>query len=185
MLALMNFDYRGIVLFISMDLSLSSFVVATGFFALLESLLHLFLNYFGVSRQRFLLVTVMNSIGAVIGIFIVLGSGLASMIMPAVTGVMVPIYIGAWAILTGLCGFFHAAAMRTQTQGSWILVLSSLLALPGGVGLILQRCAGIPFSSVADRLIFNPLRCAACYRHVKSTKGMKPRTYQFREGISG
>lgn len=56
---------------------------------------------------------------------------------------MVPVYIGAWAIGTGAFGLIYAASLRSQMQGAWALMLSSLLALLYGVWLILQRDAGV------------------------------------------
>jgi uncharacterized membrane protein HdeD (DUF308 family) len=131
----------GLWMFLSSDRSLYSFVMASGFFVLSESLL-LLLIIFGRREENILTVAIESGIGAVIGVIILIGSGIGCLLIPSVTSVMVPLYIGSWAILTGVFGFINAAVLRSRMQGLWVLVLSSLLALPFGVWLILQRNEG-------------------------------------------
>ena len=131
----------GLFLFVSRDLSLYTFVMASGFFVLIESLLLLMITL-GRNVERTRMIAIEGILGSVIATVIILGSGIGSMLIPGVTSVMVPIYIGVWAIVTGAFGLIHATGMRPQVHVAWYFVLSSLLALLCGVWLILQKDAG-------------------------------------------
>jgi len=131
----------GLFLFVSRDLSLYGFVMASGFFILIESLLLLIIT-FGRDVGNTRMISIESILGSVIAAVIILGAGVGSMIMPGVTSVMVPVNIGAWAIMIGALGLFHAASLRSQKQVAWSFRLSSLLALLCGVWLIIQRDAG-------------------------------------------
>lgn len=131
----------GLFLFISTGLSLYSFALASGLFVLLESLLLLPL-IFGRHDEKIIMAAIESGVGATIGVFILFGSALGSLLIPAVTSVMVPIYIGSWAILTGGLGLIHATMLKSKMPGLWVLVLSSLLALLFGVWLIFHRNEG-------------------------------------------
>jgi uncharacterized membrane protein HdeD (DUF308 family) len=125
----------------STDLSLYAFVIASGLFVLLESLLLLPL-IFGRHVERILMAAIESGVGVCMGVIILFGSALGSLLIPDVTSVMVPIYIGSWAILTGVFGLIHTAMLKSRMQGLWVLVLSSLLALLFGVWLIFHRNEG-------------------------------------------
>ena len=131
----------GLFLFVSRDLSLYTFVMASGFFVLIESLLLLMITL-GRNVESTLMIAIEGILGSGIAVVIILGSGIGSMIMPGVTGIMVLVYIGVWAIVTGAFGLIHAAGMRSQVQVAGSLIMSSLCALLCGVWLILQKDAG-------------------------------------------
>jgi uncharacterized membrane protein HdeD (DUF308 family) len=131
----------GLFLFMSTDLSLYSFVIAAGLFVLLESLLLLPL-IFGRHAEKILMVSIESGVGACIGVVILFGSTLGSLLIPSVTSVMVPIYIGSWAISTGVFGLIHTVMLKSQMQGLWVLVLSSLLVLLFGVWIIFHGNEG-------------------------------------------
>lgn len=131
----------GLFLFMSTDLSLYAFVMAAGLFVLLESLLLLPL-IFGSHAEKILMAAIESGIGVCIGVFVLFGSTLGSLLIPSVTNVMVPIYIGSWAILTGVFGLIHTAMLKSKMPGLWVLVLSSLLVLLFGVWIIFHRNEG-------------------------------------------
>jgi len=131
----------GIFLLLSPGQPLHTFVIATGLFVLLESLLILFL-IFGRHDEKILIALAESGVGTCIGLIILFGSTLGSLLMPSVTSVMVPIYIGLWAILTGLFGFIHAARLRSQVNDLWIIGLSSFVALLFGAWLVFHRNEG-------------------------------------------
>jgi len=131
----------GLFLFISRDLSLYGFVMASGFFILTESLLLLIIT-FGRDVEKTLMISIESILGSVIAAVIILGAGVGSMLMPGVTSVMVPVNIGVWAIMTGALGLIHAASLKSQMQVAWSFMLSSLPALLCGVWLIMQKDAG-------------------------------------------
>ena len=131
----------GLFLFIRRDLSLYAFVMASGFFVLTESLLLIIITFMR-DAEKTRMISIEGILGSVIAAVIILGAGIGSMLMPGVTSVMVPVNIGVWAIVTGTFGLIHAANLRSQMQGVWAFMLSSLLALLCGVWLILQKNAG-------------------------------------------
>ena len=131
----------GLYLFLNRDLSLYAFVMASGFFVLIESLLLLIIT-FGRDVEKTGTISIEGILGSVIAAVIILGSGFGSMLMPGVTSVTVPVYIAVWAMVTGAFGLIHAASLRSQMQGAWAFMLSGLLALLCGVWLIMQKDAG-------------------------------------------
>ena len=132
----------GIYLFFNRDLSLYAFVMVSGFFVLLESLL-LFIITFGRDVEKTRMISTEGILGSVIAVSIILGSGFGSMVMPGVTSILVPVHIGVWAIVTGALGLTYAAGLRSQMYVAWSFILSSLSALLCGVWLIIQKDAGI------------------------------------------
>ncbi len=132
----------GLFLFVSKDLSLYTFVMATGFFVLSESLLLLIIT-FNRNAKKTLTLSIEGILGSGIAAVIILGSGIGSMLMPGVTTVMVPVYIGSWAGITGIFGLIHAVQLRMQMKGLWALIISSLLGLLCGVIMIVRKDAGV------------------------------------------
>ena len=133
--------FYGLFLFVNREPSLYSFIMVSGTFVLFESLLLLIIT-FGQNVEKTRMISIEGILGSVIAAVIILGAGVGSMLMPGVTSVMVPVYIGAWTLMTGAFGLIHAASLRSQMQVAWALMLSSLLALLCCAWLIMQRDAG-------------------------------------------
>jgi uncharacterized membrane protein HdeD (DUF308 family) len=60
-------------------------------------------------------------------------AGVLSIIWPDVTALVLVLFIGAWAILTGALELVAAVRLRKVIKGEWLLVLSGVLSLIFGV----------------------------------------------------
>lgn len=131
----------GLFLVLAGDLSLHSFVITSGLFILIESLLLLIITL-GRNTERTHMIFIEGILGCVVTSFIILGSGIGSLIVPFLTSIMFPIYIGTWALVTGVFGLIHTVGLRSKLHVAWVLMLSSLLSFLCGAWLIVHRETG-------------------------------------------
>lgn len=69
--------------------------------------------------------------------------GVLTVINPVVTAWVLTIYIGAWALVTGLMQIIAAVRLRKEIQGEWVLVLSGLVSVLFGGLVLAQPGAGM------------------------------------------
>ena len=68
--------------------------------------------------------------------------GVMTFIMPGITGLVLLMYIAAWAVITGVLQIVAAIRLRKEIKGEWLLILSGLVSVAFGVLLFLQPGAG-------------------------------------------
>ena len=69
--------------------------------------------------------------------------GVLTAINPAVTALVLTIYIGVWALITGVLQIVAALRLRKEIDGEWILVLGGLLSVLFGIFVLAQPGAGL------------------------------------------
>ena len=69
--------------------------------------------------------------------------GVLTAINPAVTALVLTIYIGVWALMTGVLQIVAALRLRKEIDGEWILVLGGLLSVLFGIFVLAQPGAGL------------------------------------------
>ena len=69
--------------------------------------------------------------------------GVLTAINPAMTALVLTIYIGVWALMTGVLQIVAALRLRKEIQGEWVLVLGGLLSLLFGIFVLAQPGAGM------------------------------------------
>lgn len=69
--------------------------------------------------------------------------GVLTVLNPVVTAWVLTIYIGAWALITGLMQIIAAVRLRKEIQGEWVLVLSGLVSVLFGGLVLAQPGAGM------------------------------------------
>ncbi|MDN5539621.1 DUF308 domain-containing protein, partial [Comamonas sp.] len=62
---------------------------------------------------------------------------------PAITALVLTIYIGVWALMTGVLQIVAALRLRKEIQGEWVLVLGGLLSVLFGIFVLMQPGAGM------------------------------------------
>jgi uncharacterized membrane protein HdeD (DUF308 family) len=124
----------GIVAFAWPGITIAALVVIFGMYAVIDGVTNLML---GVSRSK----TDSRWPHVVQGIFGI-AAGVLTFLWPGVTTFALVIFIGAWAIVTGVFEIVAAIRLRKEITGEWMLALSGLLSLAFGVLVFAFPAAG-------------------------------------------
>ena len=115
--------------------SLAALVLVFGFYVLAYGLLGV---WSAVAKRRDIrhwwLLLLWGLVGIVVGVM--------TFIMPGITGLVLLMYIAAWAVITGVLQIVAAIRLRKEIKGEWLLILSGLVSVAFGVLLFLQPGAG-------------------------------------------
>jgi uncharacterized membrane protein HdeD (DUF308 family) len=122
----------GVVAFAWPGVTIAALVVIFGMYAVIDGVSNLMI---GVSRAK------SRWPHLVQGIFGV-AAGALTFLWPGVTAFALVIFIGAWAIVTGLFEIVAAIRLRKEITGEWLLALSGLLSLAFGVLVFAFPAAG-------------------------------------------
>ena len=71
-----------------------------------------------------------------------LAVGVLTIFYPQITGLVLLMFIAAWAIVTGVLQIYGAIKLRNEIEGEWWLVASGVLSVVFGVLLVLWPGAG-------------------------------------------
>ena len=69
--------------------------------------------------------------------------GVLTVINPAITALVLTIYIGVWALMTGVVEIVAALRLRKEIEGEWLLVLGGLISVLFGAFVLAQPGAGM------------------------------------------
>ncbi|RGE46775.1 HdeD family acid-resistance protein [Comamonas testosteroni] len=69
--------------------------------------------------------------------------GVLTVINPAITALVLTIYIGVWALITGVVEIVAALRLRKEIEGEWLLVLGGLISVLFGAFVLAQPGAGM------------------------------------------
>ena len=69
--------------------------------------------------------------------------GVLTIINPAITALVLTIYIGVWALITGVVEIVAALRLRKEIEGEWLLVLGGLISVLFGAFVLAQPGAGM------------------------------------------
>ena len=115
--------------------SLAALVLVFGIYVLADGLLGV---WSAIAKRRdnrhWWLLLLWGVVGIVVGVM--------TFIMPGITGLVLLMYIAAWAVITGVLQIVAAIRLRKEIKGEWLLILSGLVSVAFGVLLFLQPGAG-------------------------------------------
>ena len=115
--------------------SLAALVLVFGIYVLADGLLGV---WSAIAKRRdnrhWWLLLLWGLVGIVVGVM--------TFIMPGITGLVLLVYIAAWAMITGVLQIVGAIRLRKEIKGEWLMILSGLVSVAFGVLLFLQPGAG-------------------------------------------
>lgn len=107
---------------------LAAFFIADGVFSLAASIGGKKLD------SRWWLLLLEGLAGILIGVF--------TIIWPALTVLILVIFVGFWALLTGILEITAAVKLRHEIQGEWLLALSGIISILFGLIMFVSPGAG-------------------------------------------
>jgi uncharacterized membrane protein HdeD (DUF308 family) len=105
-------------------ITLAILVGIFGLYAVLDGIANLLLG-FSRARGRSWVQIVQGLVG--------IGAGVLTFIWPTVTALALVLFIGAWAIVTGVLEMVAAVRLRKAIKGEWLLALSGLMSMIFGI----------------------------------------------------
>ncbi len=124
----------GIMALVWPGLTLGVLVILFGAYVLLEGILALAAAFKHRTEKSWWLLLVEGIAGIVAGVF--------AFIWPALTAVVLLIFIAVWAILTGIFEICAAVQLRQEMAGEWVLGVAGSLSILIGILLIANPGAG-------------------------------------------
>lgn len=115
--------------------SLAALVLVFGIYVLADGLLGV---WSAIAKRRdnrhWWVLLLWGLVGIVVGVM--------TFVMPGITGLVLLMYIAAWAVITGVLQIVAAIRLRKEIKGEWLMILSGLVSVAFGVLLFLQPGAG-------------------------------------------
>jgi uncharacterized membrane protein HdeD (DUF308 family) len=116
----------GIVAFAWPGVTIAALVVIFGAYAIVDGLTNLVL---GLTKTPTHGRSVATALQGVVGI----AAGILTFIWPGITALALVIFIGAWAMVTGVFEIAAAIRLRKEIKGEWLLALSGIISVVFGV----------------------------------------------------
>jgi uncharacterized membrane protein HdeD (DUF308 family) len=116
----------GLVAFAWPGVTIAALVVIFGAYAIVDGVTNLMLGFTRRAGQRR---PWAHAVQGIVGI----AAGVLTFLWPVVTAIVLVLFIGAWAIVTGIFEIVAAIRLRREIHGEWMLALSGLLSVAFGV----------------------------------------------------
>ena len=109
--------------------SLAALVLVFGIYVLADGLLGV---WSAIAKRRdnrhWWLLLLWGLVGIVVGVM--------TFIMPGITGLVLLMYIAAWAVITGVLQIVAAIRLRKEIEGEWVLGLSGVISVLLGAAVL-------------------------------------------------
>ena len=125
----------GILAFVWPGLSLLTLVVLFGIYSLMDGFLALIAAVLGRHKSTplwWLIITGLVSVAA----------GIVTFSYPQITGLVLVIFIGAWALAHGVFEIIGAIRLRRELENEWLLIAAGLLSVIFGLAILINPGAG-------------------------------------------
>jgi uncharacterized membrane protein HdeD (DUF308 family) len=124
----------GLVTFFEPGISLAALVLLFGAYAFVDGVFSIVTAVRRRSADRWWLLLLEGIAGVL--------AGIATLILPAITAIVLLYLIAAWALVTGVLEIAAAIRLRKAITGEWLLALSGVASVILGVLLILAPGPG-------------------------------------------
>lgn len=125
----------GILAFVWPGLSLLTLVILFGIYSLMDGFLALIAAVLGRHKSTplwWLIITGLISVAA----------GIVTFSYPQITGLVLVIFIGAWALAHGVFEIIGAIRLRKELDNEWLLIAAGLLSVIFGLAILINPSAG-------------------------------------------
>jgi len=116
----------GVIAFVWPGVTIAALVVIFGCYAFIDGVTNLIL---GLTKTRTHGRSWAMAVQGIVGI----AAGVLTFLWPGVTALALVIFIGAWAIVTGIFELVAAIRLRKIIRGEWLLALSGIMSIIFGV----------------------------------------------------
>jgi uncharacterized membrane protein HdeD (DUF308 family) len=124
----------GIVAFLWPGITIAALVVIFGAYAIVDGITNLVLGFSRTGAHG----RWAHVLQGVVGI----AAGVLTFMWPAISALALILFIGAWAIITGVFEIVAAIRLRQVITGEWMLVLSGIVSILFGVLVFAFPVAG-------------------------------------------
>jgi uncharacterized membrane protein HdeD (DUF308 family) len=124
----------GVLAFIWPGITLITLILFYGAFVLIDGILALASAIMGGSMQPRWWLALIGVLGIIVG--------LLTFVWPAVTALVLLVFIAAWAITLGIFQIIGAIRLRQEIDNEWMLILGGALSVLFGVVLLIAPGAG-------------------------------------------
>ena len=125
----------GVLAFIWPGLTLLVLVILYGAYALVDGVLSLAAAVMGRGGP---IPTWWLVVVGLLGI----AAGILTFVWPGITALVLILFIGAWALVTGIFEIIGAIRLRKEIDDEWMLILSGVLSVLFGLGVMILPGAG-------------------------------------------
>ena len=125
----------GVLAFIWPGLTLLVLVILYGAYALVDGVLSLAAAVMGRGGP---IPTWWLVVVGLLGIAV----GILTFVWPGITALVLILFIGAWALVTGIFEIIGAIRLRKEIDDEWLLILSGILSVLFGLGVMILPGAG-------------------------------------------
>lgn len=101
--------------------------------------------------------------------------GVLTAVNPAVTALVLTLYIGVWALVTGVMEIIAAIRLRQEMEGEWVLVLGGVISVLFGAFVLAQPGAGMMamlWVLAAYAVVFGVLMVILAFKIRKGVRGL-------------
>src|SRR5258705_9638469 len=116
-------------------ITIAALVAIFGVYALIDGITNLVLGLTPSHGQGRSWVSVLQGVTGIV-------AGVLTFVWPIVTALVLVIFIGSWAIVTGVLEIAAAIPLRKVISGEWLLALSRIMSVLFGIVVFLFPAAG-------------------------------------------
>ncbi|WP_237067663.1 HdeD family acid-resistance protein [Microbulbifer guangxiensis] len=125
----------GLLAFVWPGLTLLTLVILFGVYALIDGFIALIAAVKGRHRSTPMWWLILAGLVSV-------AAGIITFMYPQITGLVLVIFIGAWALVRGLFEIIGAVSLRKEIQGEWLLIAAGMLSVLFGIAILVNPGAG-------------------------------------------